>query len=60
MIILDVEKYCHECPVFEADVHSYEWFSNDVKVEHRHHIRCKYRDRCRAIKGYLEKENKNA
>lgn len=61
MIILDVEKYCHECPEFEADVRGEtltDGYGMVVVVDHT--IRCKHRDKCRAIKNHLEKENKNA
>lgn len=60
MIILDVEKYCHECPEFEADVCSSPIYNNDTHIETRHTIYCKHCNRCRAIKRHLEKENKNA
>ena len=46
MIKLDVEKYCHECPSFEADV---------VHLAPNTYIWCKNRERCMALRKYLQK-----
>lgn len=55
-IKLEVEEYCHGCPDFEADVTGPERIShNGVDLMMTDTIvRCEYRNRCRAIKRYLE------
>lgn len=56
MITLDIQKYCHDCPDFEADVskrtiHGFddalEW--TDTKIS------CAHKNRCYEIKKYIEK-----
>lgn len=61
MIYLDVEKYCHECPKFEA-VSSGNIVSDsfDRPIVNDHIVSCVYKRNCAAIRNYLEKENKNA
>lgn len=66
MIRLDVEQYCHECPDFEPDVQRPEkdiLYGSDPSGRSLQLvsmsdtiIRCKYRDRCRALSRYLEKQ----
>lgn len=65
MIILNVEKYCHSCQDFTADVtppaklytaDNSNYILGDTIVQ------CEYRKRCAGIKRYLEtqvKENKD-
>ena len=59
MIKLDVEKYCQDCPDFEAKVYK-EFFEDfyGFKLPNTY-ISCKNTDKCRRIKRYLEKEIKN-
>ena len=68
MIKLEVEKYCENCPEFEASVEQnvigmaaydslatqpiHESFCNTV-------ISCEHRERCRVIMDYLSKEKKD-
>ena len=66
MIRLEVEPYCQECQDFEADVErpecdllfgvdydgktlTYLQYSDTI-------IRCKYRNRCRRLSQYLERQ----
>lgn len=58
-IKLEVEDYCQECMDFNADV------AGPVKVQISGQddliltdtiVRCEYRNRCRAIKRYLERQ----
>lgn len=58
-IKLEVEDYCQECMDFEADV------TAPVKIQIPGQddlmlsdtvVRCEYRNRCRAIKRYLERQ----
>lgn len=68
MIELRVEGYCHDCPDFEADVTTtkdiFEGRYDPVAGEHkdwayvRTTIRCSHANRCRAVKRYLEKQQK--
>lgn len=69
MIELKVEEYCHNCPDFEADVtkhggmrlYDYPWVPGESEVEvvgvHTT-VRCAHAARCRAVKRYLEKQQK--
>ena len=61
MITLNIQKYCHECPDFEADVRKQD--TADFHIGHVWHdtlISCAHRNRCYEIKKYLEnKENEN-
>lgn len=58
MIKIDVQPYCHDCPVFEADVANAhrtinddgEWDLTDTI------IRCRRRNLCAGIKKYLERQ----
>lgn len=67
MIRLDVQEYCHNCLDFEADVQAPEKqyiddltrFINNMDSNIRISdaiVRCAHRNRCAAIKRYLEKE----
>lgn len=68
MIELKVEMYCHECPDFEADVSSrtesidvgYNTFLGEFETKKVHSttVRCAHAARCRAVKRYLEKQQK--
>lgn len=60
MIYLEIEPYCDDCHDFSPDV---------VKPERSHTpdgsvawtsttVRCEYRNRCRAIRRYLEQKMK--
>ena len=57
-IKLEVEEYCQECADFDADVSSPERMRNAKHevVMSDTIVRCSYRNRCRAIKRYLEKQ----
>lgn len=65
MIRLEVQEYCHNCLDFDADVVNPEktiTILHDYYGEPVEHIdisdtivRCKYRNRCEAIKRYLKK-----
>ena len=59
MIKLEVEAYCHDCPLFKADVESNTawWGDNATMVSHV--IRCDHRKQCDVIKEYLNKEATN-
>ena len=68
MIKLKVEEYCHNCPDFEADVtktdkvyaSNYDWLT-DSRVELTRSdtiVTCAHANRCRAVKRYLEKQQK--
>lgn len=52
MIVLDVEKYCHDCPLFEAE--SSVLCSLDRVVQTV--VSCALRDRCKLIEMHLRKE----
>lgn len=59
-IILEVKDYCHECLDFTADVekpHREDGFYGDEWSDTV--IHCKNRNRCEAIKRYLEKGMKD-
>lgn len=67
-IRIDVKEYCAECCDFEADVTKPErstLYSEDfigVKEIFRQTdtiVRCKYRNRCEAIKRFLEKQKED-
>ena len=65
MIKLDIQDYCHDCLEFEADVERGQkclmYSMADTMVHQTDTIvRCKHRNRCKAIKRYLEKEAQNA
>lgn len=49
MIELKVHDYCHECPMFEADVKTV--YSDDVSISH--YIQCSRSDECRRIVQYI-------
>lgn len=58
MIRLSVEEYCHNCLEFEAKSSTSTLCAdNAVKIANTTVTR-KHINRCRAIKRYLEKENK--
>lgn len=60
MICLEVEPYCDDCQGFDADVIRPErtYADNEVVMSNTI-VRCKYRNRCRAIKKYLERQAKS-
>lgn len=70
-IRIDVKDYCAECCDFEPDVtqptktiiHKVDparFVDEDVVVRQTDTIvRCKHRNRCEAIKRYLEKQKEN-
>ena len=67
MITLDIQGYCQECLDFEPDVErgkkeyiGWDLNGHDKFVITDTVVRCKYRNRCKAIKRYLEKEKQNA
>lgn len=57
-IVLEVEDYCQECADFDADVSSPERMrtAKGEAIMSDTLVRCAYRNRCRAIKRYLEKQ----
>lgn len=64
MIKLDVEEYCAGCLDFTADVERSrvtgdDFFGNEVVSYCETFIRCKNRNRCRAIMRYLKKNLEN-
>ena len=66
MITLDVQKYCHHCLDFEADVEKgkkvlvgHDFVGYEASFVSPTIIRCAHRNRCKAIKRYLEKETQN-
>nr|DAG55659.1 MAG TPA: hypothetical protein [Caudoviricetes sp.] len=59
MIKLNVEKYCHNCPDFTANVTSYaadvtSYVNNQSEGINYHIITCEHSNRCMQIKKYLE------
>lgn len=54
MIVLDIEKYCHDCPLFEAETKKI--YSLDRVIETR--IVCSRGDLCDMLKRHLEAEVK--
>ena len=58
MIELDVEKYCENCPGFEADVER-DHIEDGIGDEGYHitTITCKSKRRCAAMMRYLRKEH---
>lgn len=66
MIVLDVDEYCQcNCLDFEADV---EPASRSVLMADFEevkesftptYVRCKHRNRCKAVKRYLERQGKD-
>lgn len=66
-ICLDIQPYCDECFDFEPDVVKPErvFTRNDVHYGEINSlvsntiVRCKYRNRCGAIKRYLERGQKS-
>lgn len=58
MIKLEVEEYCHSCAGFEADVTGpITTVTTDGELCFGDTIvRCAYRNRCRNIKRYLERQ----
>ena len=65
MIKLDIQEYCQECLDFEPDVERptrevLRSSEGDIVIQSDTMVRCKYRNRCKAIKRYLEKEAQHA
>ena len=62
MIKLDIDEYCHNCPEFESDVKKdvIHCRNSDFGITSIVHtiITCEHRERCRAIKNFLEEEKK--
>ena len=63
MIVLKIEKYCENCPHFEAETTRETSYDNSISIDYHTAVTCKSRRRCRAIYRHLEKafeeENKN-
>ena len=63
MIKLEVEKYCENCPEFEADVDKTSYISSSMQSIHESFcntvISCEHKNRCRVIMDYLSKEKKD-
>lgn len=67
-IRLEVKEYCADCCDFEPDVKKPEKTTLQVDDLTNPHaitiltdtiVRCRYRNRCEAIKRYLEKQKEN-
>lgn len=58
MIHLDVEKYCQDCPAFEAvtDRSIANLGCDAVYIDIA--VRCENKDRCKAIHAYLKEKTK--
>ena len=63
MIKLEVEKYCENCPEFEADVDKTSYISSSMQSIHESFcntvITCEHSERCRVIMDYLSKEKED-
>jgi len=59
MISLEIEEYCQDCDMFEAEEH--RLVTEDFSCERHAHttVRCKYDGRCRRIYNFLKGETKN-
>lgn len=62
MIKLEVGEYCNDCLDFTADVEKTrftgdDFFGEEVTSFCETVIRCKNRNRCRALLRYLERKN---
>lgn len=55
MIQLKVEEYCHGCSEFEPDVQKVAFPYHDVGYVYDFNVRCEHREKCAALKRYLEK-----
>ena len=67
MIKLDIQEYCHACLDFKADVEigrktlvGYDCLGYEEAFISDTVVRCAHRNRCKAIKRYLEKEAQHA
>ena len=58
MIDLQIEEYCKECNAFEVEQETNMLAAWDVDIS-QHKLRCVHRDKCKAIKKYLERKNEN-
>lgn len=58
MIRLAVEEYCHNCLEFEPKSSTSTLCADNSEKIVNTTVTCKHINRCRAIKRYLEKENK--
>lgn len=56
-IRLLVEKYCQNCPEFEADVEKTDFCGSFDEI-HQTTVLCKHRERCKEMRKYLRKEMK--
>ena len=58
MIKIDVQSYCQDCQVFEADVtNAHKTINEDGEFELTDTIvQCKRRNLCAGIKKYLERQ----
>lgn len=54
MIELLLEKYCDNCPRFEADQETVYLYCEIYGKTANHYIRCKHHQECSTIKKYLE------
>ena len=59
-IKLEVQPYCRDCTIFEADVEMPSKYvdSFNIPCQTDTIVRCSRRNVCAGIKRYLEKENK--
>ena len=61
MIELKIENYCQDCPDFEA-AQKKDSFCYEDLLEKREIVNitvyCEFAERCKAMKGYLEKHDK--
>ena len=56
MFELNVEEYCADCPHFEVVCESFEYETFDSSVRSEHMITCKHKEKCEAIKEYLNRK----
>ena len=55
MIKLQIEKYCHNCPEFEAQVDkTYFLYLTDPEIHTI--VTCEHRGKCECIRKYFEDE----
>ena len=57
MIKLQIEKYCHDCPEFEAQVDK-AYFLHLIDPEIHTVVTCRHRGKCECIRKYVEREER--
>lgn len=61
MITLDVEEYCQDCSDFEPEAIKNILYSDNIYLKNRRQmfdtvVTCKYANRCRSMKNYIEEK----